>query len=368
MSESDFHPNWASPPGETIRKLQLKSDLSTPELASKLGLTVNETTSMIAGVTAMSPIVAAQLSMVFGGTAEYWNKREEQFRTDVSRLPIGHRYDKSWLRSIAYQELAKLGWVGQKRSDDEQAEEALRFFGVRNSDQWRLKYSPSLLGSAFRASPAFETRYESVAAWLRQGERVASSIDCAEWNPGAFREKLLEVRRLTKNKHPAQFVQTLRRICADCGVALVIARTPPGCHASGATQFLTQKKALLMLSFRYKTDDHFWFSFFHEAGHLLLHPIDDLFIDESFTNEVESAEETEANQFAQDLLIPREQQSEMLSLKARRDDVLRFAIRSGIAPGIVVGQLQNSGVFGRQQLNWLKRRFDETEIDEAINL
>jgi HTH-type transcriptional regulator / antitoxin HigA len=34
-----------------------------------------------------------------------------------------------------------------------------------------------------------------------------------------------------------------------------------------------------MLSFRYKTNDHFWFSLFHELAHLLLHGKKSLFLE-----------------------------------------------------------------------------------------
>ncbi|MFX9089566.1 ImmA/IrrE family metallo-endopeptidase, partial [Acinetobacter baumannii] len=34
---------------------------------------------------------------------------------------------------------------------------------------------------------------------------------------------------------------------------------------------LTPEKAMVLLSFRHLSDDHFWFTLFHEFAHLLLH-------------------------------------------------------------------------------------------------
>jgi len=131
---------------------------------------------------------------------------------------------------------------------------------------------------------------------------------------------------------------------------------------------LNKNKALLILSFRFKTDDQFWFSFFHEAGHLLLHDIDAVFIDEEIDGRTANKEEKEANHFAADMLVGKQERNELLGLSSRAADVIRFAVRSGVSPGIVVGQLQYAGVLQYSQLQRLKRRFSESQIDAAANL
>jgi HTH-type transcriptional regulator / antitoxin HigA len=113
---------------------------------------------------------------------------------------------------------------------------------------------------------------------------------------------LITMRRLTRKKEPSIFVPELRKLCAENGVALVIARGPAGCRASGATRFLSDKKAMILLSFRYLADDQFWFTFFHEAGHLLMHSHKAVFLEDG--SDVSLKEEHEANLFAQNILIP----------------------------------------------------------------
>ncbi|HEU4689887.1 MAG TPA: ImmA/IrrE family metallo-endopeptidase, partial [Vicinamibacterales bacterium] len=160
---------------------------------------------------------------------------------------------------------------------------------------------------------------------------------------------------LTRQKDPERFLPTLIRACAECGVALVVLRAPTGCRASGATRFLSPDKALLLLSFRYLSDDHFWFTFFHEAGHLILHGEEALFIEAD--EMLDSVQEDEANRFAGDVLIPPEFKAELGKLPLTHRDVIRFAVRAGVAPGIIVGQLQHQGRLPRNRLNGLKRRF-----------
>ena len=109
------------------------------------------------------------------------------------------------------------------------------------------------------------------------------------------------------------------------------------------------------MSFRYLTDDHFWFSFFHEIGHLLLHGNNGLILEG--LAEVKNDAEDEANEFAARTLIPAEHLETLLGLRRVSREIMRFAASIGISSGIVVGQLQHRGMIGHGQLNSLKRRF-----------
>ncbi|MCH7749100.1 MAG: ImmA/IrrE family metallo-endopeptidase [Acidobacteria bacterium] len=160
---------------------------------------------------------------------------------------------------------------------------------------------------------------------------------------------------MTNWKDPGRFIPQLQKYCAESGVAVAVVRAPTGCRASGATRFLSRDKALLLLSFRYLTDDQFWFTFFHEAGHLLLHGCDELFLEGDDTPS--NAEEQEANEFAARTLVPSEFLPSLLALDANAREVIRLAVRLGVSPGVVVGQLQHLGKIGHDQLNRLKRRY-----------
>ena len=126
-------------------------------------------------------------------------------------------------------------------------------------------------------------------------------------------------------------------------------------EASGATLFLSDKRALLLLSFRYLSDDQFWFTFFHEAAHLILHSKESIFLEGATT--MATKEEVEASDFAAKVLVPPEFDSAMMALPAHAIPVMRFAKKLGVSPGIVVGQLQHRRRLRREQLNNLKRRF-----------
>ena len=224
---------------------------------------------------------------------------------------------------------------------------ALQFFGVASVSAWRQSYRSVLETAVFRTSTSFESQPAAVAAWLRQGEIETSRILCKPWDAKEFRRVVGEIRYLTREKIPSIFVPELQRRFADCGVALVILRAPSGCRASGATCFQNKSRAFMLLSFRHLSDDHFWFSVFHEAAHLLLHEHKAIFLEEP--NMVTTKEENEANQYAADTLIPPEFKLEMLRLPVNGRKVMKFAKRIGVSPGVVVGQLQHMGRLERRQ-------------------
>jgi len=123
---------------------------------------------------------------------------------------------------------------------------------------------------------------------------------------------------------------------------------------SGVARWLNPSKALIQLSMRYKSGDHLWFTFFHEAGHILLHGKREVFIDvEGMKNE----KEDEANRFAANKLIPPLQYRQLLDMAPfNRPKLKAFARQADIAPGIVVGRLQHDGYLPYSYCNDLKQR------------
>jgi Zn-dependent peptidase ImmA (M78 family) len=121
---------------------------------------------------------------------------------------------------------------------------------------------------------------------------------------------------------------------------------------------------MVILSFRYLSDDHFWFTFFHELGHLLLHKSSMTFVDGE--PGISGDLEIEANEFAADSLIPPSRRDELMDLPASKEQIIRFAYSVGVSAGVVVGQMQHRDVLNPKQMNFLKRRFNWQQISSAI--
>jgi HTH-type transcriptional regulator / antitoxin HigA len=354
-SSQEFHPDWTSAPGDTIGDILGERGLSLSEFAERLGRTPQDATDLLEGRATITIGTARRLEQVLGGSVEFWMSRDFQYRQDVARL---HEADMEWLAELPVGDMIKFGWLRPMPHPSEETEACLRFFGVPSVQAWRQTYADLQRMVVFRKSSAFDSRPAAVAAWLRQGEIEGGATKCGQWDQRLFREALSDVRPLTRERNPRTFIPKLQQLCAAAGVAVVVVRTPNGCRASGATRFLSPDKAVLLLSFRYLSDDQFWFSFFHEAGHLVLHG-DRLFLEGAGTPA--TSEEREANDFAAHALVPTDFEQALLGLPLDGRAAIKFARKIGVSPGIVVGQLQHHGKITYRQLNNLKRRFEWSE-------
>lgn len=155
----------------------------------------------------------------------------------------------------------------------------------------------------------------------------------------------------------------MERLCADAGVAVVFVPEIEGTVTSGATMWLSPDKAMIVLSLRHKKNDYFWFTFFHEAAHVLKHGRKEVFIEGERAGASGDEQEQEADRFAQDILIPPGAYRSFAASRPRsKGEVRRFAQRMAIAPGIVVGRLQHEGVLPRSHMNDLKIAFTWAEV------
>jgi HTH-type transcriptional regulator/antitoxin HigA len=355
--QNQYGPDFVSPPGETLLETLEQRGMSQAELADRTGRPKKTINEIIKGKASITPKTALQLEMVLGVPASFWNNRERQYREALARLEERRRLESEieWLKNPAIVSLTKLGWVRRFRDKVEQVKEVLNFFGVTAPEQLEKlasKYSEQQI--AFRRSRAFQSNPLAVMAWLRKGEIEAHNIDCTPYGQAKFKKALLNARQLT-DKAPEIFLPEIVRMCAETGVALVFIPELPGTKTSGATCWLTPKKALIQISFRYKTDDQFWFTFFHESAHILSHGKLAIFLeDENAHDDLEQ----EADRFAEQILIPKDRLAEFANReRICKNGIKHFASELKIAPGIVVGRLQHEGFLPHSHCNDLKIRF-----------
>jgi plasmid maintenance system antidote protein VapI len=362
-----FQPDWFSKPGDTLLALMEERELSAEALADLIGCRPSVVRGLLAGTASIDDDLADRLARHVGGTSSFWLARQSKYVAALARVAkaVPEGIGSEWVKQFPHRDVVNHGWMDRSIERNKLMAAYLAYFGVSSPSEWADRYASFSKGTAFRTSPTFKSKVGAISTWLRQGEIQASTLHCGRWTPDNLRRRLQELRVLTKAKSPSYFLPRLRKICADCGVAVVFVRAPSGCSASGATRFISANKAMVILSFRYLSDDHFWFTFFHELGHLLLHSEKLTFVDgePGMTDEAEA----EANSFSADVLIPSNRSEEMMDLRPRRDPIIRFAYSVGVAPGIVVGQLQHKQLLRRSQLNFLKRRFDWDQISAASN-
>jgi len=355
-----FTPDWVSPPGDTIADLLEERDWTQAQLAERLGYTTKHISLLINGKAPINEETALKLERVLGSTAAFWLRYEAQYRAALASKEEETRLQgwTSWLDGLPVKDLMNQGVIPQCRliakNKPSLVKKLLHFFGVASPEEWRSYYAG--MEVSFRRTRQEQSDVGAISAWLRLGEIEAEQQDCPKYSKPKFEKAVREIRTLTVLP-PEEFEPQMQQLCRESGVVLVLVPSISRAHVSGVARWLNPHKALIQLSLYGKTNDRFWFNFFHEAGHILLHDKENIFLDEWDSGEsLESEPEREANQWAREFLIPPEYEGELAALKSKTD-VIDFAQRIGIHPAIVVGRLQHDCIIPVSWMNAFKESF-----------
>ncbi|MBN2566058.1 MAG: HigA family addiction module antidote protein [Candidatus Eisenbacteria bacterium] len=363
-TEASIHSDLAIPPGEYLEEVVEELGMTKDELARRMSRPASKLSPIFKGEKAITPDTALQLETVLGVPAHVWLGLESEYRLTLARreneAELQRMRDESKLvTSYCYAELVKAGVVAKTTRPLEKVQELRRFFGVAS-----LFAIPNLrrYQVAFRQGAAKSQRRssEAIAAWLRLAEHRALAGEAVAFDRPRLRAALPSIRGLT-TLDPEVFVPELTEVLADAGVAFVILPHFPGTGVHGATFRSGRGVAVLAMTIRGAWADIFWFSLFHELGHLLLHDKRDVILESDDTDPLAQEREAQADAFARDALIdPRDYERFV-----RRDDfmspsVKRFAAAVGLAPGIVVGRLQHDGHLRHKWGNDLRVRYKWT--------
>ena len=295
-------PDWFSKPGDSIRALLQRGQVSTVTLSEGLEGGTATLRGLMDGSIPIDQNVARTLAASLGGTPSFWLKRQANYESALERAvkSVTDNELDEWLQ-VPSPAGRVHGAMSAKRRRDELRRQLI-FFNVSNIGSWKCRYGDVLDSTRFRTSRSFSSNDNAVLMWLRRGELEADLVATRSWNSGNLYDRLTTLRGLVRISQPARFLPKLKEICAEAGVAIVVVKAPQGCRVSGASRLITPDKAMILLSFRYRVDDQFWFTLFHEVGHLLLHG-DRTFVDDE--NTVDDESEREANEFASHCIIPK---------------------------------------------------------------
>lgn len=353
MTLHPYEPDYAVAPGLTLQETIDAQGIDQRELAVRSGLSAKHINQVIKGVAPITHDTAIRLERVTGVPARMWNNLEANYQEQRARLAEKARMesDLDWLSTIPTKELIHRGVIEDTTDRVSLLQSVLAFFAVASVEAWKEGWANHQF--AFRKSPTFKGKDGAMATWLRLGELEAKKVACKPYERAAFRTALDKIRKLTV-QGPEVFVPAMLELCAAAGVALVLVPEIKGAPVSGAAKWLTASKAMICLNLRGKSNDRFWFTFFHEAGHVLNDSKKETYIDVDYQDD---PREQNANRFAANLLIP-EDCEEVLQELHSYQSVEAFADEIGIAPGIVVGRLQCEGIIPYSHLNKLKVRLD----------
>ncbi len=365
-----YEPDTAIPPGATVKEMLSSLCMTQEDLAERMGKRPSQINEIVSGKRPVSVETAIAFELVLGLPADFWINLEKNYRLSLARLKRAERMqqDIRWMRNtIPVLELIKRKVVPNIRDGEKRLQAVLSFFGVPSVEAWKAYWQSRVVkAAAFRRSTKQIKYVGRIAAWLRLGELKAQGRVCGNFNKQAFGAALHDIRQAT-TEDLGVFFPMLESL-ASCGVLVSVVKEIPGAGISGATRWTGKSKAHIQLTLLHKTDDQFWFTFFHEAGHILLHGKDEVFLEWTADSpDNVPAKEKEANCFATDFLIPPSEAGKLPSIQDKASAV-EFANHLGISPGIVAGRLQHEGFITPATANYwkVKQRYD-WESFERIN-
>ena len=330
----DFTPDYAIPPGETLKETMESLEMTQKELAKRTGLTVQSLNRIFKGEQPINYETAGKLELVTGVPARFWNDLEAQNREQLEKIRELESLKKNldWLKTIPVSELQKRGLIAHPEEKSEQVREVLKFFGVSSVSAWDEIWTEPKV--AAQRSQCFESIPGHAATWIRQGEIIAKKIECKPFDKKSFRVVLNEIRKLTID-HPKVFIPRMQKLCSDAGVAVALVPEMKKVPWSGATKWINPNKAMILINLRGKREDKFWFSFFHEAGHIVNDNKKNIYINDNSNDSVEQR----ADKFAESILFPGKCR-EVIPMLRSKQKIISFAKEIGLSPGIVAGQYQ----------------------------
>lgn len=362
-TEQHLHSDLAVPPGEYLEEVLFELGMTKDELARRMNRPAPKLSAIFRGEKTITPDTALQLERVVGVPAHIWTGLESEYRLTLARIRQEEEQarlkdETRLVTKYRYADLVKLGAIPKHTRAVDKVLELQKFFGVTS-----LKAIPGLkrYQLAFRRGPKKLKGQtpEAIAAWLRIGEVQALSCPCKPFSAKTLRNVLADIRKMTIQP-PEKFQQALHELLNGAGVVLVLCRHMPGTGVQGATFWMGPSRAVVMMMLRYKWADIFWFSLFHELGHLLLHGRNTVVLEGIRTDDPKlKAQEDQANKFAAEILIPPSSYIVFLETGQFYDENIRlFADRISIDPGIVVGRLQNDGSLKREWQNGLRSQYN----------
>lgn len=353
-----WSPNWATHPGEHLAEQIEARGWSQADFARLADLTPKLVSTIISGRNPVTPETAIKLERVLGLKAEIWTRLQSNW--DLFEARARERttapQTEAWVRQFPIKELQARGRLPKKADVAALKDSLLGLLGIGTIDAYPQKLVSLMV--QHRQSRAHSVSPHHIAAWLMLGEEKARTMAVPSFDADRFVTAVRDIRALTLAE-PAVFEPRMTSLCRDAGVALVFEKPISLTRLYGSARWLDRERAIIEISLRMKSNDHFWWTFFHEAAHLVLHR------GRNFVDEEDGSDdqfEQEADQWAGEMLVGRACFDRFAASRPRSEAAIRrFADEAGIHPGIVVGMLQHQRVLPHRNLNKLKVRFTWAE-------
>lgn len=340
--QNQYLPPIVFHPGETLQEKLEEMGMGPKEFALRSGKPEKTITAILKGDSAITPGMAVQFENVTRIPAHFWMNHQRSYDEYIAREKRQAVIEQSieWAKLFPLKEMIKKEWLPQVASIQEKTMAMLAFFGFSGHSAWEDYYFKQQLKVAFRISLANTSEPYAISAWLRKGELQAAELQAKDYSEKNFKEALPELKTVMA-KHPANFYNQLQGICLEAGVKVVYTPSLPKAPIYGSTRWLNDTP-LIQLTGRYNRNDSFWFTFFHEAGHILLHGKKDIFLEKVEYSDKDKVKEKQADEFAVKWTLTEEEEEIIVKAAPLTGQaIINFANQFNTHPAIIIGRLQH---------------------------
>ena len=330
----EFENKIAFHPGYYIKEYIEEIGLTQEDFANRLGTTPKNISYIIRGEQSISIDIANKLSRMSGTSVKYWLNLQNDYDTIVFEIKNLQEIneEREVFKSLKYsyfRDNFNLPYVPGKI--DEQIKYVREFLNVSSLTVFKKKD----MYVNFRKADLNQTEINTIKANIMV--QIAANISLKEVDiPKYDKKSFLKAIEyaLTLTKDHKEFYKIIKKEFYKCGVDLIVLPNLLGSKINGASKKIVDH-VMLMVNDRNSNSDSFWFTLFHEIGHIIN---GDFGI--SFEKE-EGKEEENANKFAEDKLIPSKEYDEFIKKrKFTLNSLIEFSNEINRDPGIVLGRLQ----------------------------
>ena len=339
---NEYYPQEVLHPSNTLMDKLKEMRMSRKEFALRTGKPEKTVIAVLKGTSSITSEMAVLFENITKIPAHFWLNKQTHYNEYKARLKrkIAVENAEDWTRIFPYSEMANNKWVPTTRNIKEKTINLFEYFAVSTHNAWHKLYMESELKVAAYATLKHTHNPHAISAWLRQGEIQAENISAPAYNKKQFKDNLHTIKNIMA-KHPKVFFKQLQKLCLEAGVKVFHTPKLPKVPISGSTRWL-KNTPVIQLTARYKQNDRFWFTFFHEAGHILLHGKKYISLKGIDFSEANPEKEQQAHKFAEEWTLSKKQEKEVLkALPLNEDDIIHFAKKFNTHPALIIGRLQH---------------------------
>ena len=296
--QNRYFPSMVFHPGETLTEKLEEMEMGPKEFALRTDKPEKTIIAVMKGKSSITPDMAVRFEGVTKIPAHFWMNHQRSYDEFIVREKRKVTLEEAvpWAKQFPLTDMINKGWLPQVSSIQEKTMELLAFFGFSNHKAWEEYYFKQQLKVAFRISLSQTQEPFAISAWLRKGELQAAELEANDYSEKKFKEMLPALKSVMA-KHPHGSLIQLQQICLEAGVKVVQTPCIKKASLSGSTRWLNDTP-LIQLTDHYPHNDSFWFTFFHQAGHILLHGKKDIFLENVDYSDKDMEKEREADEFA----------------------------------------------------------------------